>query len=248
MTPQSQFSRALLDPEQPVPDGLAGPNGRAAGRRFDVYRNNVVLGLSDALADCFPVIAKLLGADAFAAVARRYVRQHPPETPLMMFYGDAFPAFLAGIEQLGHLGYLADTARLELALRRAYHAADRPALAADRLQALPPEDLMAAKLVFVPALQIVRSDWPIHAIWRFNTEPDAEQPRMAAQDVLITRPGFDPVPVVLPSQAAALLAALMAGVPFGTALEQAPGVDLAAVLGLLLAQGAIADIIKGDSL
>jgi len=54
--------------------------------------------------------------------------------------------------------------------------------------------------------------------------------------------------VVLPPEAAALLAALMAGVPFGTALEQAPGVDLAAVLGLLLAQGAIAAIIKGDSL
>ena len=146
MTTHSNFSKALLDPSVPTPMGLVDPQGRPAGKRFQVYRNNVVVGLIDALRDSFPVIVKLLGDDNFNAIAGVFVRAHPPKSPLMMFYGDAFADFLAGFEPLAHLGYLPDVARLEQALRRAYHAADCPVFDPALLQHLTPDQLMAAQI------------------------------------------------------------------------------------------------------
>ncbi|MCY4501644.1 MAG: DNA-binding domain-containing protein, partial [Alphaproteobacteria bacterium] len=52
---QSAFVEALLDPAKPVPAGLVRPDGLPAGRRFDIYRNNVVVALIEALGEAFPV-------------------------------------------------------------------------------------------------------------------------------------------------------------------------------------------------
>mgnify|MGYP000297744116 FL=1 len=245
-TSQSRFTAAVLDSGQPVPDGLSDPDARSAGRRFDVYRNNVAVSLSEALQTGFPVIAKLLGEENMKGVAGQYLRAHPPRSPLLMQYGQDFADFLAAQPQLAHLGYLADVARLELALRRAYHAADAAPIDPARLAETPPEALMRASLAFAPAVQLLRSRWPVHDIWRFNTEPGAPKPRAEAQDVLIARPGFDPIPLLLPTGGADWIAALMQGASLGTALDAAPGLDLTPCLSLLLQGEAITSLTVKD--
>lgn len=243
---QSQFRAALLDPAQPVPDGLSDGTARPAGRRFDVYRNNVAVSLTEALRVGFPVITKLLGRQNMDGQTGIFLRAHPPSSPLMMYYGEAFPGFLSNTAQLAHLGYLPDVARLELALRRSYHAEDSTPIDPDRLAALAPDELMAASVSFAPAVQLVRSNWPIFDIWRFNTQTDAPKPRAEAQDVLVTRPDFDPHPRVLPPGGADWLQALMAGHSIGQAFERAsrdtPGFDLAATLALLLQGGGLTNL------
>ena len=240
---QADFTRAMMDAGQPVPDGLTDHLGQPAGRRFSVYRNNVAVSLTEAMHSAFPVIAKLLGKQNMDGLAGIYLRQHPPSSPLMMFYGEHFPAFLEGMEQLSHLGYLGDVARLELALRRAYHAADAAPVAPEALGALPPDALLNTRLALAPAMQVLRSPWPIHGIWRYNTEDGAPKPAPQAQDVLITRPEFDPTPQVLPPAGAVWIRALMAGATIGEALEQAAAedeaFDLGATLALLLQGGAV---------
>ena len=84
---QSAFHTALLDPATPVPDGLIDPKGRPAGKRFDVYRNNVVVSLSEALAEAFPVVQGIIGAAFFTAMAGTYVRQSPPTDPRIATWG-----------------------------------------------------------------------------------------------------------------------------------------------------------------
>lgn len=243
---QSEFRAALLDPATPVPEGLLDDQARPAGRRFSVYRNNVAVSLTEAMHQAFPVITKLLGPQNMDGLAGIYLRQHPPTSPLMMFYGESFPEFLAGTEQLAHLGYLPDVARLELALRRSYHAADSQPIAPDALAALSPEDLMRARLGFAPAMRLIRSDWPIHAIWRFNTEDGAPKPQPGAQDVLITRPEFDPSPHLLPPGGFDWITAMQAGRTIGQAFAattaRTPAFDLAATLALLLQGSAITSV------
>ena len=96
-----QFVPALLDPQSAVPEGLVDVEGRAAGKRFDVYRNNVVVSLSAAMAVGFPVIEKLVGAPFFSAMAGVFVRAHPPRSPVLAMYGAAFPEFLESFPILG---------------------------------------------------------------------------------------------------------------------------------------------------
>ncbi len=242
---QTEFRAALLDASAPVPNGLLDAGKQPAGRRFSVYRNNVAVSLTEAMQQAFPVISKLLGPQNMDGLSGIFLRQHPPSSPLMMFYGEEFPGFLAGMPQLSHLGYLADIARLELALRHSYHAADSQAVPADAL-AVAPEDVLRARLQFAPAMRVIRSEWPIHAIWRYNSEPDAPKPVAQAEDVLITRPEYDPAPHLLPPGGANWIAQLEAGETIGSAFEKTaadtPEFDLGTTLALLLQGGAITSV------
>ncbi|MCB2135820.1 MAG: putative DNA-binding domain-containing protein [Rhodobacteraceae bacterium] len=243
---QSEFRAALLDPDRPAPPGVTDPQGRPAGRRFDVYRNNVTVSLTEALRQAFPIVRKLVGEEFFTAMAREFLRAHPPTSPMLMFYGEDMPAFLETFPPVAHLGYLPDIARLEGALRRSYHAADADPVAPEALQALSPDALVTARLTFAPASRLVRSRWPILAIWSANTRGTPAPKAAEAEDVLITRPDYDPEPLRLPQGAAPFVAALMAGETVGAALDAGGEFDLTATLGLLIGARAIVAVQTGD--
>lgn len=237
---QTQFRQAILDPGKAVPTGLTDPKGRPDAKRFAVYRNNVAVSLTEALETAFPVIRKLVGDVFFKEMAGVFLRQHPPTSALMMFYGSRMPAFLEGFEPVNHLGYLPDIARLELAMRRSYHAADAVPITPTALQALDPERLMRTRFSFAPAVQLIRSAWPIHAIWLANTQENMPNPQMQAQDILITRPEFDPLVNVLPVGGGAFVAALINSDTLADAIAAAgEGFDLAVTLGIFLTGNAI---------
>lgn len=242
---QQDFRIALLDPSTPVPEGLADPEGRPAGARFDVYRNNVVASLSDALATAFPVIEKLLGTQNFRSLAVSYSRAHPPSSPLMMHMGGDLPGYLEGFAPLARYPYLADVARLELALRESYHAADATPADPSALSALSPEALARTVLHLAPSVRLVSSRWPIVQIWRFNMD-DGPKPRPGPETALVTRREFDPRIDALTEAGAAFVVALAAGKPLGTAAEAAaaldPDIDPTAPLAMLFAGGAVTDI------
>ena len=245
MTSQAAFRSALLDAAEPVPSGLTDGQGRPAGRRYAVYRNNIAVSLREALATGFPAVEKLIGAENFAHVAGDFLRRTQPASPLMMHYGAGFPEFLADTAALGHIGYLADIARLELALRRSYHAADAGPADPAILQQLDEDALMAARMILAPAVEVVRSPWPILSIYDFTMTPGAPKPQPNAEDVIILRPEFDPQPHLLPIGGATFVAALGQGSPFGAAVEVAgDAFDLGATLSLLLQGGAITTISK----
>ena len=249
-TSQTDFRAALFDPERAVPPSLKDGENRPAGKRFDVYRNNVIVSLKEALSESFPVVEKLIGAQNFASLAGLYVRQHPPSDPRMMLYGDAFPAFLETFEPLKHVGYLPDVARLELARRHSYHAADSTPIDPSIFSTMPPEQLAQTRARFAPAMHVVRSEWPILDIWHFNMTDGAPQPSGGGQDVLIGRAAFDPEMQVLSSGGYALIQLLQGGQPLGLALETVeqnhPDFDFSTLLGTLLQTGALVSLALDD--
>lgn len=244
MTGQSDFTQALFTPGAP-PLGLVDPVGRPAGKRFDVYRNNVIVSLTEALEVAFPVVRKLVGEANFKVLARAFLAAHPPKSPRLMLWGDDLAEFLRNFAPTQSTRYLPDVARLEQAIRESYHAADATPIDAAELGALDPEALLAARIQIAPAVRVITSNWPVHAIWRFNTEPGAPKPSMASEDVIVTRPAYDPAPALLPAGGGAFLSALQSDLPLGAAMA-APGLpedfDLNTTLGLLLQGGAITAI------
>jgi hypothetical protein len=243
---QDGFAAALLDPARPAPDGLTRPGGAPAGRRFDVYRNNVASSLIAALETAFPALRALLGDAAFRRLATAHARRHPPRGPRLMLYGADMPEFLAGFPPLRHLAYLPDLARLELARRQSYHAADAAPVAAETFAALPPARLLAARLTLAPAVRLIRSRWPVGSIWQAATDPGAPRPGSGGENVLVTRPAFDPVTTVLAPGGGTFVAALTRGDTLGQAVAAAeaalPGFEPTATLGVLAAGGAITAI------
>ncbi len=237
---QTDFTAALLDPEAQLPAGMVDPEGRPAAKRFDVYRNNVAASLTEALEIGFPVLVKLLGAETFKQLALIFLRAHPPKSRAISQYGAEMPAFLEGFKPLETLPYLADTARLELAMRRSYHAADTVPLDASGLD---PEALMALKPHLAPATILIASPHPILSIWLFNMVPDAPKPQAGGENVMITRPGFDPAPHLLPPGGLVLARALNGTTTLGAALEAvqaaAPRADIAGLLTLMLGSAAL---------
>lgn len=243
---QSDFIKAVFDAELDTPEGLCNPEGTPATKRFSVYRNNVAASLTEALEVTFPTVQKLVGEAFFKAMAGVFLRQHPPDSPLLMQYGTKMPDFLARFEPVIHLGYLPDVARIELALTQSYHGADVTAIEIEILQNIAPDALLLAKIQLAPSVHLIRSQWPAASLYHVNNNPDAPDPAMQPEDALITRAEFDPIVTTLPSGAGAFIQALMQAKTMGQAVKIATidsaGFDLGQILGLLLSTGAITGI------
>jgi len=243
---QADFHTALRDPNEHIPKGLVDDQGAPAGRRFNVYRNNVTTSLMDALEEGFPVIRKLLDDVNFRNLARDYQANTPPSSPLMMHFGAAFPAFLRGHKSLVKIPYLGDVAELELALRRSYHATDSSPVNAEILGQLSEHQLLSATFDIAPPVMLVCSKWPILGIWHYNSTENAPKPSPIGQCVMISRPEFDPRPEEITLGDVALIRDLQAEKPLSDALQAAhsqdDAYDFGRILGQLLAGNAITNI------
>ena len=165
---QRDFAEALLNPELPAPAGLVGPNGGPSSKRFAVYRNNVVAGLTETLKDAFPAVRRIVGADFFQAMARAYVVSEPPQTPILLDYGAGFPDFIRLFAPAATLPYLSDVARIERAWTEAYHSPEAAPFDPAAFTAVEPDQLPGIRLLLHPSLRVVRSQFPALTIWQMT--------------------------------------------------------------------------------
>jgi hypothetical protein len=242
------FAPPLLDPDQPTPATVTGPNDKTARKRYNVYRNNVTVSLIDALAAVFPATQRITGVDFFRAMARFHVRATPPTSPLLFEYGRDFPDFIDSYEYARRIPWLADVARIERAWLDAYHAANAESLMPQALASIPPEQL--ADIIFVPhpATRVVRSRFPAVSIFTANRNngPVGSLELIEPEDALVTKPGLEVIVRQLPAGGAVFLTRLIAGEPLGAAAARAlvdgPAFDLAANIAGMLDAGAFTAI------
>jgi hypothetical protein len=249
----ASFSPALINPDQVTPSAVAGPQGKAAVKRYNVYRNNVTVSLIGALAAIYPAIQRITGVEFFRAMARFHIRATPPSSPLLFEYGRDFPAFIEQYEYAQSMPWLADTARLERAWLDAYHSADAEPLSPATLTSIPPERL--ADLVFTPhpATRIVCSQFRVVTIFAANRSEgpvdliEAGEP----EDALITRPDLDVVVRHLPPGGATFLTHLIPGRTLGEAaaasLEASPSFDIGSSVTGMIEAGVFAAANLGEA-
>jgi hypothetical protein len=249
---ETWFADALLNPDQPIPGAITAHNTAMPTRRFAVYRNNVVVSLVKALKNRFPAVEKIVGEEFFAAMARVFVTQQPPRSPLLASYGDEFPGFVTAFEPARELPYLSDVARLEAARTRAYHAADATPLGAGDLATLDADAIAAVRIDLHPSAEIVRSPHPVVTIWAMNSgeQPLAPIENWRGEDALVVRPHLEVEVRALPPGGAAFLLALAAGRPLGEAAEAAladdSAFDLTGNLAGLIGSGLVRAIVPAE--
>jgi hypothetical protein len=243
---QSAMAAAVLDPERAAPWAIA-PADR---NRFAVYRNNVTLGLIEALKTRFPAVGKTVGTEFFAELARVFISRHPPASPIIAFYGENFADFIDAFPACADLPYLGDLARLEASRTRAYHAADVTPLGVETLARLEPQALASLRLALHPAAAIVTSSHPIVTIWAMNMGdmPLAPIADWYSEDALVARPKLDVEVRRLPPGGAVFLGQLAQSECLGdaavAAFEAMPEFDLAANLAGLFGHGLVAGILS----
>ncbi|MCD1616444.1 DUF2063 domain-containing protein [Salipiger marinus] len=227
-----------------LPPGVTARAPAEAERRFAVYRNNVTVSLTAALAARFPVIARLVGPAFFAALARHFAETHRPQSPVTAEWGAEFPEFLEGFPPLAAYPYMGDVARIEHARGRAFHAADAAPLHPARLAGADPETL---RLGLHPSLILLRLAHPAVSIWARNQPGGADLPlARGPQIALILRdPGYEVQLRAVTAGEAALIEALVQGQPLAEAAARAhaadPGFDPARTLPELMRHGALVD-------
>jgi len=238
----ADIGSALLAPERPVPPGIARPE------RFAVYRNNVVVGLIEALAAAYPATKALVGERFFNAMAGVYVRAEPPASPVLIHYGAGFPAFIETFPPAGRLPFLADVARLERLWLMAYHGPEAAPVPLDALAQLPETALAEVLLALHPTTGLFASRHPVAALWAANTGRGTHEAvdLRRAETALVLRPHDRVEVLVLDPGEAAFVDALRAGRPLGAAAEAAlasdPCFSFATALRRIFAVGAVAGI------
>jgi hypothetical protein len=235
---QRAFAHALFtDASGPELALIAAAPSERAGR-FDIYRNNVHVGFLKALAIGFPVIERLVGANYFSQLAEQFLGAHPSRAGNLHHIGEPFPDFLRKKFGATEYAYLADVAALEWAREEVLIAADEPAIEVSTLREVSPSTYDDIRFDVHAAARLVRSDYPVTAIWRTN------QSESSSDEVVDLRSGGENVLVLratdciefhrLPAGDFAALRAFAAGFPLGTALEAAlaadPTFDLASAL------------------
>ncbi len=245
---QPAFAAALLGAEAPIPEAIAARYANPPLRRFNVYRNTIVVSLVEAMADAYPAVFRLVGDAFFRATARLFVIEHPPASPVLLGYGAGFADFLQNFPPAAGLPYLADVARLEWAWLAAYHAADAEPLDIAALGGRDDAALDGATFDLHPSLGLVASAHPIVTIFAANRrdEPVGAIDLSVAEDALVVRPEAEVVVRHLPAGGHAFIEALREGRTLGEAAEAgltaASGFDLAANLSGLFTAGAVTAI------
>ncbi|HEU0220805.1 MAG TPA: DNA-binding domain-containing protein [Paracoccaceae bacterium] len=239
---EAGFAAALREPGG-APEGLHDPPGGVAGR-FRVYRNNVAASLAGALAATYPAVQALVGPEFFRGTAREFTRRHPPRSPVLIEYGEGFPAFLAEFPPAGSVPYLADVARLEWAWLRAFHAADAEPARAQMLAGLPPAALLATRLRPHPSAHCLASAFPIVSLWREVTgrAPQTALDLGRGETALILRPAYEVQVERLEPPQARLAQGILAGRSLGEIAETFAGEDLGRALAWVFGLGLVAGL------
>ena len=245
----SRFAHAIVRSHELPPDMLTVCPNYPVAAALDIYRNNYRGNLHDTLAGAYPVIEQLVGKDFFRLLTRKFIEQHPSRSGNLHRYGEQMAALVAAFEPARELVYLPDVAALEWACHCAYFAADAATLDINRLSQIAPDHYPNLTLFTHTTCHLVRSKYPIAAIWHAH-QPGAASDFHIDLDggacfALVTR-NDDTVRVSELTEAEAdWLLSIQAGNSLGAAtsatLDSYPDFDLRAALLNLASRGVLTD-------
>jgi hypothetical protein len=203
----------------------ATPLNSTTKRGLQTYQANATASAQRSLQATYPVIAQLIGDDAFEHLARDFWAQQPPTRGDLAQWGGNLAGFIASIQALQTEPYLSDVARAEWALHTCATAADQ---AADlsTFSLLTAQDPATQTLQLAPGTALIHSHHPIASILTAHLygspsfEDVGHKLRQNLPEVaLVWRQGLRPMVALCTAAEAAFMGQLLAGASLLAALE-----------------------------
>jgi hypothetical protein len=208
---QRAFQKHVLEGDEAIAMAVNRTEAVTGAARLGVYADAYRLRLVEALAHNYPRLQQWLGADAFASIARDYLRVHPSTSPSVRWFGDRLAAFLAEV----HAGQpvVAELAQWEWAIAAAFDAEDMEPLADSVLGSIDPSQWATLRLQLHPSVRSLRMNTNAPVLFKAlaaEGEPPAAEALPAPRHWLIWREALTPKYRSAPDDEAAALLTLLA--------------------------------------
>ncbi|UCD68743.1 MAG: putative DNA-binding domain-containing protein [Betaproteobacteria bacterium] len=221
-----------------------------------IYANNITGGRAKALTSAYPACARILGADCFEGIARRFGESTPARQPDLNLFGEAFADFLeervAVLAGFSDYTYLGDLARLEWLCHVAYYANDEAPFDFDELARNAGDAGESLKLKLGDSVGLLHSEHPVMSIREINLA-DGDAASVSAADcpqhLVVWREEFHPCVERVDETTFDLLAALKSDATLGEIASQLPHVAgvLSEAVPRLIQRGWISGIADGNN-
>ncbi len=167
------------------------PRAGSVADRWHIYAHGYTARIVEALEQEYTAVRRIVGPEAFAALVERYLGVFPPRSFDLGRAGDRMARFLEFDRLSAELPFLPDLARLERTISESFTAADARPLSWADLQAKSADDVAALRMGLAPGVALVRSAWPLEALWRCRHEDRDEAISIPVEDrassVLVAR-------------------------------------------------------------
>ncbi len=172
---QREFQKGLLYQESEITQAIED-SCFTSEELLQIYRNNFVIGTSEALAASYSKTFEMVGDEFFQAVARRFTLDNPPRQGNIINYGDGFAEFLQTLPQLESMPYIAELAKLEWQIDRVSRMPDNTKLFPfEELAKVPAEAFSGLVFELASHFVLFRSDFQVEHLFRMiandNVEP-----------------------------------------------------------------------------
>lgn len=185
---QDYFATHMLQPRSmlaQIPSDFTNhfENGKIpVTERLEVYHNNIIGNITDAILAVFPTLNILLGEQFLRQTIRQFIFENPPRASLIQDNANGFDYFLAQQKFIKQYPYIPDMARFELALHSAYYAKDTAPLMPDDLSGIKPDQFYDLRIHIAPSVTLLESAYDIMQLYKYCQNPEQlEKPDFATQ-------------------------------------------------------------------
>lgn len=219
---QDQIVGPQLDVEGAI-ERLRPSTGLEPEECIGLYRGMYGLRMAESLEVDYPVVAAFIGERRFQTLVHNYVRSFPSRSYTLNRLGDHLPEYIASSRVKDHR-FLADLARMELAITQVFDEVETPPLTPGQLQRLREADLLTLRLRPVRAARILQFDHPVDdAFQAWRDERPLAVPAPKRSWLLIHRSDYTVLRNSLTEASFKLLSSLAEGATVLEALERSAG-------------------------
>ncbi|HEV8268655.1 MAG TPA: DNA-binding domain-containing protein [Thermoanaerobaculia bacterium] len=221
-----------LAPEK-VSDLVVPNDALTSLERVAIYQEMYLLRMAEALSSDYPILVRYLGDHAFSHLVADYVGAYPSRSYTLNRLGDHLPRFVETWGRKADRRFLAEIARLELALTESFDAPEEtPPEIGDVGAVAAAGDPERIRLVASASLRLVRVRRStldtFDALRDGNEEGPAAAPKRGAVTAAFHRRDDEVRRIDLLDAAAGFLGSLASGLTLGEALAALPKSGVAA--------------------